>query len=107
MVLVGIEFGSQRDGYNFDLKLEVYKELMVFKVMGGVMVGVVRSMGSVVLNICYMVVGVMDVYWEGGCYVWDVVVGWCIFEEVGGRMVGGNLGVWDLVVDDRKYIVVR
>ncbi|KAK4178172.1 hypothetical protein QBC36DRAFT_299587 [Triangularia setosa] len=105
--LVGIEFGSQRDGHNFDLKLEVYKGLTASKTTGGAMAGAVRSMGSAALNICYTAAGVMDIYWEGGCYAWDVAAGWCILEEAGGKMVGGNPGKWDPAVDDRKYIAVR
>ncbi|KAK0704244.1 hypothetical protein B0T21DRAFT_320750 [Apiosordaria backusii] len=105
--LVGIEFGSQREGHNFDLKLEVYKKLTASKGTGGAMAGAVRSMGSAALNICYTAAGVMDIYWEGGCYAWDVAAGWCILEESGGRMVGGNPGKWDPAVDDRKYLAVR
>lgn len=71
------------------------------------MVYSLRSFGLVVLNIVVVVVGWLDGYWEGGCWVWDVCVGWCVFEEVGGKMVSGNLGNWELELEGRVYFVVR
>jgi myo-inositol-1(or 4)-monophosphatase len=46
-------------------------------------------------------------YWEGGCYAWDVAAGWCILNEAGGRMVSGNPGGWETELDSRVYLAVR
>lgn len=71
------------------------------------MVHSLRSMGSAALNLAAVAAGSVDVYWEGGCWAWDVVAGWCILVEAGGIMVGGNPGVWRPEVDDRVYLAVR
>lgn len=49
----------------------------------------------------------LDAYWEGGCWAWDVAAGWVIVGEAGGRVVGGNAGEEEVRVDARRYLVVR
>lgn len=49
----------------------------------------------------------MDVYWEGGCWEWDVCAGWVILTEAGGIIVDGNPGGWETKLDGRKYLAVR
>ncbi|KAK4192725.1 hypothetical protein QBC35DRAFT_483173 [Podospora australis] len=105
--LVGIEFGSERDGDNFELKIETFRKLAASKRDYGAMAGAIRSQGSAALNVCAVASGVMDCYWEGGCYAWDVAAGWCILTEAGGVMVSGNPGNWKPEVDERKYLAVR
>jgi len=46
--------------------------------------------GSAALNLCAVASGFIDAYWEGGCWEWDVCVGWVILKEAGGRIVDGN-----------------
>lgn len=105
--LVAIEWGSNRDGPNYELKTEVFKKLAATKETGGAMVHSLRSLGSAALNIAAVAAGQMDAYWEGGCWAWDVCAGWCILKEAGGIMAGGNPGQWDPAVDERKYLAVR
>lgn len=105
--LIAIEWGSTRDGHNFELKTEVFKKLAATKETGGAMVHSLRSLGSAALNIAAVAAGQMDAYWEGGCWAWDVCAGWCILKEAGGIMAGGNPGEWDPSVDERKYLAVR
>ncbi|KAI1300067.1 inositol monophosphatase [Xylaria venustula] len=105
--LVSIEWGSHRDGVNYEVKTEVFKKLCATKENGGAMVHSLRSMGSAALNICAVAAGQLDLYWEGGCWAWDVCAGWCILVEAGGIMAGGNPGVWEPEVDSRKYLAVR
>ena len=38
---------------------------------------------------------------------WDVCAGWVILKEAGGLIVDGNPGIWDIPVDNRKYLAVR
>jgi myo-inositol-1(or 4)-monophosphatase len=105
--LVSIEWGSQRDGVNFEVKTEVFKKLCASKENGGAMVHSLRSMGSAALNLCAIAAGQLDLYWEGGCWAWDVCAGWCILSEAGGLMAGGNPRVWEPEIDSRKYLAVR
>ncbi|KAK4100327.1 inositol monophosphatase [Parathielavia hyrcaniae] len=105
--LVSIEWGSQRDGENFEVKARTFRRLAAARESGGAMVGGMRSLGSAALNLCACAAGQLDMYWEGGCYAWDVAAGWCILSEAGGRMVSGNPGGWDTELDSRVYLAVR
>ncbi|KAH6632697.1 hypothetical protein F5144DRAFT_574947 [Chaetomium tenue] len=105
--LVSIEWGSQRDGENFEVKARTFRKLAAAKEGGGGMIGGMRSLGSAALNLCACAAGQLDMYWEGGCYAWDVAAGWCILTEAGGRMVSGNPGEWETTVDSRVYLAVR
>jgi myo-inositol-1(or 4)-monophosphatase len=49
----------------------------------------------------------LDVYWETGCWAWDVCAGWVILEEAGGRMFGAMKGDFDPKVDQRRYMAIR
>ena len=66
-----------------------------------------RALGSAALNLCAVAEGNLDVYWEGGCWAWDVCAGWVILKEAGGLIVDGNPGTWDIPVDHRKYLAIR
>ncbi|KAG4418411.1 hypothetical protein IFR04_008478 [Cadophora malorum] len=105
--LVGTEWGSDRTGNNFALKCKVFSKLAASKEEGGAMVHSLRSMGSAALNLVSVASGQLDVYWEGGCWAWDVAAGWCILVEAGGIMVGGNPGDWEAEVEGRKYLAIR
>ncbi|KAL1896937.1 hypothetical protein Cpir12675_002585 [Ceratocystis pirilliformis] len=105
--LVGFECGSDRTGPNYELKVDVFRKLTASKEDGGHMVHATRALGSAALNICAVAAGQMDIYWEGGCWAWDVCASWCILSEAGGRMVGGNPGDWDPEIECRKYLCVR
>jgi myo-inositol-1(or 4)-monophosphatase len=122
--IVGVEWGNDRHGINYELKLKVYAKLTAAKEDGGRMVHSLRSIGSSALQVCYVATGQQDVFWEGGCWVlpntpnpiwflltveqaWDVAAGACILAEAGGLLVGGNPGDWKISIDSRKYLVVR
>ncbi|KAF3766774.1 inositol monophosphatase [Cryphonectria parasitica EP155] len=105
--LVAVEWGSSRDGDNYDLKTRVFKKLAASKESSGAMVHSLRSLGSAALNLCAVAEGSLDLYWEGGCYAWDVCAGWTILREAGGIMASGNPGDWDPALDARVYLAVR
>ncbi|KAK3687296.1 hypothetical protein B0T22DRAFT_124870 [Podospora appendiculata] len=107
--LVAVEWGSQREGENFEVKARTFRKLTASNENGGAgsMVHSLRSLGSAALNICATAAGQVDLYWEGGCYAWDVAAGWCILAEAGGRMVSGNPGGWETELDSRVYLAVR
>lgn len=105
--LVAVEWGSTRDGNNYDVKAGVFRRLAASRGAGGSMVHSLRSLGSAALNLCAVAAGEMDLYWEGGCYAWDVCAGWCILTEAGGIMASANPGDWDPALDARLYLAVR
>jgi myo-inositol-1(or 4)-monophosphatase len=105
--LVAVEWPAARDGPNFEVKADTFRRLTASKETGGCMVHSLRSMGSAALNLCHLAAGQIDLYWEGGCWAWDVCAGWCILSEAGGIMVGGNPGLWEPALEERKYLAVR
>src|SRR2546430_729191 len=107
--LVAVEWGSDRNGPNWQTKIKTWDNLGRAREEGGAMVHSARSLGSAALNICAVASGSIDLYWEGGCWAWDVCAGWVILKEAGGLIVDGNPGHWDvpIPVDHRKYLAVR
>ncbi|GAA6060632.1 hypothetical protein JCM10212_006383 [Sporobolomyces blumeae] len=53
----------------------------------GGMVHGVRSLGSAALDMVYVATGAVDIFWEGGCWEWDVCAGTIIVNEAGGLVV--------------------
>lgn len=105
--LIAVEWGSERDGNNWDTKVRTFQKLGRTKETGGAMVHSMRSLGSAALNLCNVASGTIDLYWEGGCWAWDVCAAWLILIEAGGIIVDGNPGNWEASVDGRKYLAVR
>ncbi|KAL8685494.1 MAG: hypothetical protein Q9218_007727 [Villophora microphyllina] len=105
--LIAVEYGNERHGNNWTTKIDTFSALAKDKSIGGAMVQSVRSLGSAALNMCSIARGDLDIYWEGGCWPWDVAAGWVIVEESGGTVVGGNKGEWSPNVDGRRYLVLR
>jgi myo-inositol-1(or 4)-monophosphatase len=105
--LIAIEWGSDRSGQNWETKIRTFEKLGQSKENGGAMVRSMRSMGSAALNLCAVAEGTLDLYWEGGCWEWDVCAGWVILAEAGGIMVDGNPVGWETRLDGRKYMAVR
>jgi myo-inositol-1(or 4)-monophosphatase len=66
-----------------------------------------RSSGSAALDFCYVGAGWLDLFWEGGCWIWDVCAGWLIVQEAGGIVVGANPGEWKPTLEGRSYFAVR
>ncbi|CAL5866645.1 uncharacterized protein PFLUO_LOCUS854 [Penicillium psychrofluorescens] len=105
--LIAVEWGSDRSGKNWDTKIRTFEKLGKSKENGGAMVRSMRSMGSAALNLCAVADGTLDLYWEGGCWAWDVCAGWVILTEAGGIMADGTPGEWEPRLDGRKYLAVR
>jgi len=105
--LVAIEWGSDRSGNDFRVKSRTFAKLAQAKEEGGGMVHGLRSFGSAALNLCGVASGGLDVYWEAGCWAWDVCAGWVILEEAGGIMVDANPGNWKPRIEERRYMAVR
>ena len=111
--VVIVEWGSDRSGQNWRTKIDTWRKLGASKEEGGAMVHSGRSLGSAALNLCAVAEGNVDVYWEGGCWAWDVCAGWIVLSEAGGVVVDGNPpvdgvnGNWDIPLTHRKYLAVR
>ncbi|KXJ85620.1 hypothetical protein Micbo1qcDRAFT_186555 [Microdochium bolleyi] len=104
---IGIEFGSDRQGPNFELNLRVFTALACTRQTGGLFVNSLRCIGSAALAICRVATGQQEAFWECGCWAWDVAAAWCILEEAGGLMVDGHPGGWEPPIDNRRYLAVR
>ncbi|ORX99560.1 hypothetical protein BCR34DRAFT_495301 [Clohesyomyces aquaticus] len=105
--LVAVEWGSDRSGNDFRVKSDVFRKLAATKESGGGMVHGLRSFGSAALNLCGVAEGGLDVYWEAGCWAWDVCAGWVVLKEAGGIMVDANPGNWEPRIEERRYLAVR
>lgn len=105
--LIAVEWGSDRSGQNFETKVRTFEKLGKTREEGGAMVHSMRSLGSAALNLCSVAAGTLDLYWEGGCWAWDVCAGWVILTEAGGIIVDANPGEWTPRLDSRKYLAVR
>ncbi|PSN64511.1 inositol monophosphatase [Corynespora cassiicola Philippines] len=105
--LVGIEWGNERAGPNWALRSGMAHKLLLARQEGGAMVHSVRSSGSAALAFCSVAAGQLDLFWEGGCWVWDVCAGWIVLEEAGGIVASANPGDWEPEVEGRLYLAVR
>ncbi|CAK4030513.1 inositol monophosphatase [Lecanosticta acicola] len=72
----------------------------------------VRSLGSATLDLCYVAMGSFDIWWEGGCWEWDVAAGICILKESGGLVTTANPPSDQNIVPEahlgsRLYLAIR
>ncbi|KAF2016911.1 inositol monophosphatase [Aaosphaeria arxii CBS 175.79] len=104
---IGIEWGSDREGPNFELNLKVFTTLSRTAATGGRFVNSLRCTGSAAITICRVAAGQQEAFWECGCWAWDVAAAWCILAEAGGLMVDGHPGNWRPPIDNRRYLAVR
>jgi len=80
----------------------------------GGMVHGVRSLGSATLDLAYIAMGSMDIWWEGGCWEWDVAAGIAILQEAGGLITTANppedyatTNIEDAKLGSRLYLAIR
>ncbi|KAF2086679.1 inositol monophosphatase [Saccharata proteae CBS 121410] len=80
----------------------------------GGMVHGVRSLGSATLDLAYTAMGSFDIWWEGGCWEWDVAAGICILQEAGGLVTTANppadpmtADIEDVRLGSRLYLAIR
>ncbi|TCD68294.1 hypothetical protein EIP91_011153 [Steccherinum ochraceum] len=113
--LLAIEWGSDRSGPIIDAKAESFKRLAGDPTAGvqkGQMAHSLRALGSAALNFCMVAQGGLDLYWEIGCWPWDVCAGAIIAQEAGCFVAGSKTSPLDNIVTEevltgRKYIVIR
>ncbi|KAG8742540.1 hypothetical protein FRC10_001307 [Ceratobasidium sp. 414] len=114
---IAVEWGSDRSKEVMEAKARTFARLAgdgssKGGVEGGKMVHSLRSLGSAALNFAHVASGGMDIYWEIGCWPWDVCAGVVIAQEAGGFVSGSSEVPLTGVVDEqiltgRKYIVIR
>ncbi|KAI1333911.1 inositol monophosphatase [Xylariaceae sp. FL0016] len=80
----------------------------------GGMVHGVRSLGSATLDLAYVAMGSLDIWWEGGCWEWDVSAGIAILQEAGGLVTTANppenyetAEITDVRLGSRLYLAIR
>ena len=80
----------------------------------GGMVHGVRSLGSATLDLAYVAMGAFDIWWEGGCWEWDVAAGIAILHEAGGLITTANppedyagAPIEDVRLGSRLYLAIR
>ncbi|GJF00204.1 inositol monophosphatase [Phanerochaete sordida] len=113
--LIGIECGSDRSAGIMHAKAEAYRRLAGNPAEGverGRMAHSLRALGTAALNYCMVAQGGLDIYWEIGCWPWDICAGAIIAQEAGGLVAGGHSTPLDNDVNEeiltgRKYIVIR
>ena len=105
--LICVEWGSDREGSNHDIKVKTFDNLTRSKDRGGAMCHGFRSFGSAALNMCSLATGSLDLYFDGGPWAWDFCAGWVILKEAGGMIVDTDPGNWDIALDNRKILAVR
>lgn len=80
----------------------------------GGMVHGVRSLGSATLDLAYTAMGAFDIWWEGGCWEWDVAAGIALLQEAGGLVTTANpperpetADIVDAGLGSRLYLAIR
>ncbi|KAK4153361.1 inositol monophosphatase [Chaetomidium leptoderma] len=80
----------------------------------GGMVHGVRSLGSATMDLAYTAMGAFDIWWEGGCWEWDVAAGIAILQEAGGLVTTANppespltAKIEEVKVGSRLYLAIR
>jgi len=71
-------------------------------------------MHSATLDLAYVAMGSFDIWWEGGCWEWDVAAGICLLEEAGGLVTTANppedvenAKIEDVRLGSRLYLAIR
>ncbi|KAG1813966.1 myo inositol monophosphatase [Suillus subaureus] len=123
--LLAIEWGSDRGKKTLVPKSDSFLRLAgdpADGIAGGRMAHSIRSLGSAALNISMVAQGGLDLYWEIGCWPWDVCAGVVIAQEAGGVVVGSHAAlaaatsagcsidpfkVTPEVLTGRKYLIIR
>lgn len=81
--------------------------------LGGMVHGV-RSLGSATLDLAYTAMGSFDIWWEGGCWEWDVAAGIALLQEAGGLVTTANppenpetAEIKEVRLGSRLYLAIR
>ncbi|EJT80382.1 hypothetical protein GGTG_00382 [Gaeumannomyces tritici R3-111a-1] len=114
------EWGKdRRDGPEGNLRRKVESFVNMAAEVGGRdglggMVHGVRCLGSAALDLAYTAMGSFDIWWEGGCWEWDVAAGIAILQEAGGLVTTANppqgfetASIPEVSLGSRLYLAIR
>ncbi|KAI9642608.1 hypothetical protein NHQ30_009413 [Ciborinia camelliae] len=66
------------------------------------------------MDLAYTATGAFDIWWEGGCWEWDVAAGICILREAGGLITTANPpanpatdAIEEVKLGSRLYLAIR
>ncbi|KAG0322365.1 hypothetical protein BGZ99_003363 [Dissophora globulifera] len=115
MALIASEYGSDRLNHVIDPKVKSIRNLSAREpsnLAPGRAVGHahgIRCLGSAAMNMMAVAQGQIDLYWEVGCWEWDVCAGIIIVREAGGDVVDGcGREVTDgQLLTGRRFLTVR
>ncbi|KAI8643949.1 hypothetical protein BD408DRAFT_414144 [Parasitella parasitica] len=111
--LIATEAGSDRSKSVIDAKIAAIHDMLQKKSDRNPFAAEahsVRTTGSAALNLCNVAKGIIDVYWEVGCWEWDVAAAIVIVTESGGLVLEGNndkLNYEPVNIFCRKYLAIR
>jgi myo-inositol-1(or 4)-monophosphatase len=116
--LVMTEMGADRSAAVISRKIDAIHNLVASKEDPGVrsviqnavgtQVHSIRSTGSAALNLCCVAKGVADIFWEIGCWEWDVCAAVVILREAGGIVLDGTIpGDQEVNIFCRRYLGIR
>lgn len=110
--LIATEAGSDRSKLVIDAKIAAIHDMVRKRSDSPVAAEAhsIRTTGSAALNLCNVAKGIIDVYWEVGCWEWDVAAGIVIVAESGGIVIEGHNDKQDLEpvnIFCRKYLAIR
>ncbi|KAJ9120880.1 hypothetical protein QFC22_002815 [Naganishia vaughanmartiniae] len=106
--------GGDRTPATMDPKQATIRKLVGDAEAGGLFTHGVRTLGCSAANITAVATGGLDIYWDNGCYPWDVCAGMVIIQESGGYATTGdpkvyakgNVDIGDAMMG-RRYCFVR
>lgn len=111
--LIATEAGSDRSKLVIDAKILAIHDMLRKKTPDHPFAAEahsIRTTGSAALNMCNIAKGVIDVYWEVGCWEWDVAAAMVIVVESGGIVLEGHNDKSDVEPANifcRKYLTIR
>ncbi|RCI03457.1 hypothetical protein CU098_012330 [Rhizopus stolonifer] len=111
--LIATEAGSDRTPAVMDAKMNAIHDMVRQKSDAhpfAAQAHSVRTTGSAALNMCNVAKGIVDVYWEVGCWEWDVAAALVIVTESGGIVLSGHNDKSDtepVNIFCRKYLAIR
>lgn len=111
--LIATEAGSDRSKAVIDAKIAAIHDILCKKDANNPYAAEahsIRTTGSAAINLCNVAKGVIDVYWEVGCWEWDVAAAIVIVNESGGIVLEGHNDQSDVEPANifcRKYLAIR
>ncbi|GHJ84267.1 hypothetical protein NliqN6_0669 [Naganishia liquefaciens] len=112
--LIGFEWGGDRRVETMGPKIATVSKLVGDSSVGGILTRGIRTLGCSTANICAIALGGLDIYWDNGCWPWDVCAGIVIVQEAGGyvttghpdKFLKGDISIGDIMMG-RRYCFVR